>query len=151
MVSEESKTRAMKLAFLASFTFGIASFLVREMNNIFSILFYIVSFTLFTISGILFISSFLILLNDRKSFLKSMKVIFEHVKEKTENKTVPIVYEKSKREIFIANKDLNKFHRSTCRIGKMIKKDKRIYFYSIDEAIKKGFEPCKNCNSDVTD
>lgn len=47
---------------------------------------------------------------------------------------------------YIGNSNSHKFHYPTCKsVGKMSEKNK-VTFSSRDEAIKQGYEPCKNCN-----
>lgn len=52
-----------------------------------------------------------------------------------------------KREI-IGNIDSKKFHYDDCPFGKKIKKENRIVFKNIDDALKHGFDECVCINED---
>lgn len=47
---------------------------------------------------------------------------------------------------YVASKNSDKFHTSSCGHGERIKSSNRIYFSSRDEAINSGYEPCAHCN-----
>jgi len=38
------------------------------------------------------------------------------------------------------------FGRLDCKSGMRMKKENRVFFYSIEDAINEGYRPCKNCN-----
>lgn len=40
----------------------------------------------------------------------------------------------------------NKYHQLDCRYATKIKSENRVYFSSVEEAEKKGYQPCKSCN-----
>jgi len=48
--------------------------------------------------------------------------------------------------IYIGNKRSHKFHRPECRWAKKMSSTNKIFFQSRQEAISKGYEPCKVCN-----
>lgn len=47
---------------------------------------------------------------------------------------------------YIGNANTGRFHRSTCSSVKRMKDSNKVYLSSRDEAINKGYVPCKNCN-----
>lgn len=51
-----------------------------------------------------------------------------------------------KKEIkYIGNKNTKKYHVPTCRFANEISEQNKVFFESKDEAISKGYSPCKNC------
>lgn len=49
---------------------------------------------------------------------------------------------------FIGNAKTRKVHRETCGLGKRTSDKNRILFATYDEAVERGFVPCKRCNPD---
>lgn len=85
MVSKESKERAIKLVIISSLIFTFASYSI-SLIDILSSLVFIVSFTLFTVSGVFLISAMLTVLYDRRSFIELVKNDFRHVYGKLDKK-----------------------------------------------------------------
>jgi len=48
--------------------------------------------------------------------------------------------------MYIGNKRSHKFHRPECRWAKKMSSTNKIFFQSRQDAISKGYEPCKVCN-----
>jgi hypothetical protein len=46
---------------------------------------------------------------------------------------------------FVGSKNSNKYHLPACRWAKQIKPENRVCFSSIDDAVKRGYLPDKNC------
>lgn len=46
---------------------------------------------------------------------------------------------------FVGNKKSKKFHYPDCKYAKKMKKENQIWFSSIEEAEKAGYQPCKVC------
>lgn len=46
---------------------------------------------------------------------------------------------------FVASKESDAFHLSTCKMAQKIKPSNAVYFNTRDEAIKAGHRPCKIC------
>ena len=61
-------------------------------------------------------------------------------KKKAETKTTA----KTGSGRYIGNKNSKKFHRTSCHT--LPKESNRVYFSSRDQAVSKGYKPCKNCN-----
>lgn len=145
------------LVVYAAFILAATQFLKGINDDSLSPVFLILSFLLFMVGGIFLVIALLVAMYGKKSFVDSLKSklpkqIEERVAEYEPRKEREAVFRSSERkrnEIFIANKGLNKFHRSTCRIGQTIKHGKRIYFRNVEEASGHGFQPCKNCNPHV--
>ena len=38
------------------------------------------------------------------------------------------------------------FGRLDCKSGMRMKKEKRVFFHDLEDAVKQGYRPCKNCN-----
>ncbi len=51
-----------------------------------------------------------------------------------------------KKLIYIGNSKTLKFHLSDCQWAKKINPANKVYFNSKEEALKKGYQPCKICN-----
>jgi methylphosphotriester-DNA--protein-cysteine methyltransferase len=47
--------------------------------------------------------------------------------------------------MFVASKESNLFHKSTCQYVKQILEKNRVYFMTREEAIKAGKSPCSVC------
>ncbi|MHB8278651.1 MAG: Ada metal-binding domain-containing protein, partial [Candidatus Humimicrobiaceae bacterium] len=47
---------------------------------------------------------------------------------------------------FVGSKNSDVFHVLGCRYVKNIKESNKVYFSSYDDAISKGYRPCKVCN-----
>lgn len=69
---------------------------------------------------------------------------------------IPIYVEKSQENVYqkekieenqyiLASKSGTKFYFIWCSGSNRIKEENRVFFQSIDEAIKKGYQPAKNC------
>lgn len=56
----------------------------------------------------------------------------------------PLASEDKKTEIYIGNKNTKKFHKPSCY--SLPKEKNRVSFDTREQAIKKGYEPCGNCN-----
>jgi methylphosphotriester-DNA--protein-cysteine methyltransferase len=37
------------------------------------------------------------------------------------------------------------FGRLDCKSGRRMKKENRVFFHSLEDAVKEGYRPCKNC------
>lgn len=37
------------------------------------------------------------------------------------------------------------FGRLDCKSGKRMKKENRVFFHTLEDAVKEGYRPCKNC------
>jgi hypothetical protein len=46
---------------------------------------------------------------------------------------------------FVGSKNSNKYHLPTCRFAKNIKPENLVCFSSVDDAVKKGYQPDKTC------
>ena len=46
---------------------------------------------------------------------------------------------------YAGHKKLKIFGRLSCKSGSRMKNDNRVFFHSMEEAIKLGYRPCKNC------
>jgi len=53
---------------------------------------------------------------------------------------------KTQAGVFVGSKNSNVFHRLDCTYAKRIKESNRVYFSSYEDAIAKGYRPCKVCN-----
>ncbi len=51
---------------------------------------------------------------------------------------------------FLASKNSSKYHDPSCNLAQKIKPENLVKFESADEAVKRGYEPCKRCIQDVT-
>jgi len=47
---------------------------------------------------------------------------------------------------YVGNRRTGVFHRPGCRYVKMMNPENKVYFHSREEAIRKGYRPCKICN-----
>ncbi|MBR0366505.1 MAG: hypothetical protein IJH94_06875 [Clostridia bacterium] len=47
---------------------------------------------------------------------------------------------------YIGNANTKKFHKSTCSSVSRMKNSNKVYLSSRDDAISRGYTPCKNCN-----
>ncbi len=73
---------------------------------------------------------------------KTVSFFFKNSEDYTENPLNTFVTTNS----YIGNKNSKKFHRSTCDGAKDMNKKNKVIFFSREEAILKGYSPCKTCN-----
>lgn len=76
--------------------------------------------------------------------------------EQSEPETVPVIVEEPKETAqaeepanevqYIGNSNSKKFHSLSCSDVKKISESNKVSLYSRDEAINKGYVPCKRCN-----
>lgn len=52
---------------------------------------------------------------------------------------------KQKRICWGGNRKLKIYGTLSCASGKRLKKENRVFFYSENEAMKKGYRPCRHC------
>ncbi|MGM5483451.1 MAG: hypothetical protein ACQER9_00875 [Nanobdellota archaeon] len=62
--------------------------------------------------------------------------------KKTASKKAP-----SKKDYFVSSKNGTKFHKTSCALAQNIKKDSQVVFKSRNDALTKGYKPCKTCQS----
>lgn len=48
--------------------------------------------------------------------------------------------------LYIGNKNSKKYHRKDCSAVSVMKEENKIYFGNSQDALAKGYSPCKNCN-----
>ena len=63
----------------------------------------------------------------------------------TATKKPQYVYKKVKSGSYVASKNSNKFHYSSCSSAKKIKSKNKITFSSRSKAINRGYKPCTKC------
>ena len=64
---------------------------------------------------------------------------------------LPPAYEEAEKldssdEVYIGNKNSKKFHYASCSSVKDMKEKNKVELNTREEAIEKGYVPCKNCN-----
>jgi len=52
---------------------------------------------------------------------------------------------RSKKILFAGNKNLKVYGTLRCGSGKRMKKENRVFFRSMEEAVSQGYRPCGNC------
>ncbi|MEO0097264.1 MAG: Ada metal-binding domain-containing protein [candidate division WOR-3 bacterium] len=81
-----------------------------------------------------------------KREIENLKIKIEEIKSSEISN--PSLEEKptEKKLIYIGNSKTLKFHQSDCQWAKKINPANKVYFNSKEEALKKGYQPCKICN-----
>ena len=64
---------------------------------------------------------------------------------------LPLAYEEAEKldssaAVYIGNKKFKKFHYASCSSVKDMKEKNKVELNTREEAIEKGYVPCKNCN-----
>lgn len=84
MVSKETKRKSVNLMMLASILFLLGSFSVKFLSEqTIAWLALVLSLCIFFFSGVVFVATFLSILDDRKNFIKTVKEDFRHMYKKT--------------------------------------------------------------------
>jgi len=90
MISKETQNKATKMMMAASFLFLIGTFFARYLSDDYlAVPTFIFCLTVFFVSGSIYVSAFLAVLDDRKDFIKIVKEDFRHIYKKTK------IYKKS--------------------------------------------------------
>ncbi|MEO0090552.1 MAG: Ada metal-binding domain-containing protein [candidate division WOR-3 bacterium] len=81
-----------------------------------------------------------------KREIENLKIKIEEIKSSEISN--PFWEEKpiEKKLIYIGNSKTLKFHLPDCQWAKKINPANKVYFNSKEEALKKGYQPCKICN-----
>ncbi|MBU5687900.1 MAG: hypothetical protein QW757_04915 [Candidatus Woesearchaeota archaeon] len=84
MISRETKNKATKMMILASFLFLTGTWFTRYLSDDYlawpTLLFCL---AIFFVSGSIYVSAFLAILDDRKDFIKIVKEDLKHIYKKT--------------------------------------------------------------------
>lgn len=74
-----------------------------------------------------------------------LKSAEKKIEKYTEKKKISKANVKKPVKKYFASKKGTVFHKIKCKIGKRISKRNRVYFSTKEEALKKGYKPCKVC------
>ncbi|MFH8093180.1 MAG: hypothetical protein QXM38_04515 [Candidatus Aenigmatarchaeota archaeon] len=84
MVSKETKNKVIKMIITASFLFFVGSFFSKYLiDDYLAIPTFLFCLTMFFLAGSFYVSAFLLILDDRKDFIKIVKEDLKHIYKKT--------------------------------------------------------------------